>query len=107
MSSVSGGGGAGHGLLQLFHGERPVAGRAHLQELHLKDEGGVGGDAPRSSLSVAELRGNDELALAALAHALHAFVPPSDDRADSKQELEGAAPVQAGVELGAVGQSAG
>src|SRR5580693_1965045 len=90
-------------------GDRGRRGRsADAQQLDLEHQVGVGRDQPaRALLAVAQRRRNEELALAAHAHAGESLVPALDHRADAELELERRAAVAAGVELGAVLQPAG
>src|SRR5688572_15787962 len=69
----------------------------HRQELDLEDQGGVGGDAGARVATVAEVRRDDEGALAAHLHAGDALVPAADDLAASDGELERGTAVQRAV----------
>ncbi len=73
------------------------------EQFHVELQRGVRGDhAARAARAVAQGRGDDERALAADLHALHAFVPALDHHAGAEVELERGIAVAAGVELRAL-----
>lgn len=77
------------------------------QQLHFEDERRSPGDLRRGSpVSVAQLGGDDQLPLLALAHAQQALVPAFDHLAGAQGEGEGSVAGDAAVELGAVLQLA-
>src|SRR5574341_227802 len=81
---------------------------SHPEELHFEYQRRVRrNDAARASGSVAHLRRNGELALAADFHPLHALVPALDDLALAEVEDERITAVLAGVEFRAIGEPAG
>src|SRR5690606_30446450 len=59
-------------------------------------------DTTRAARAIAQAGGNDQRALAAFLHALHAFVPTLDHHAAAKREDKGLITVAAGVELGSL-----
>lgn len=78
------------------------------QQLHFEDERGSSGDLRRSStVSVAQLSGDDQLPLLALTHAQQALVPAFNHLSGPQREGEGSVPGDAAVKLGAVLQLAG
>src|SRR3990172_3125890 len=78
------------------------------QQLHLEDQSGAGrNDAGRPAVAIAQMRGDDEPALAAYLHGGHALVPALDDAAPAQREGEGLAAVHRAVELGAILEPAG
>lgn len=77
------------------------------EQLHLKDQSGTPGDLRwRSSVSVAQLGGDDQLPLFSLTHPEQALVPTFDHLTASQCEGEGSAAGNAAVKLGAVLQLA-
>src|SRR5450830_1670430 len=81
----------------------PWAPLLYSQPLYVELQGGVGRDhAAGTTGAVAEFGRDDQGALAAHLHALHAFVPALDDHAGTQGEFEGVVAVDAGVELGAL-----
>src|SRR5262249_53720032 len=74
--------------------------RVDPDQLHFEDEGGARRDhAARPAIAVAEMRGDDELALAAHAHRADAFVPALDDAAAPDRKHERLAAVVRRIEL--------
>lgn len=77
-----------------------------VEQLDIKHQGGVGGDAAGDALgAVAHVRADGKLCSLAPGHLGNALVPASDDLASSQGEGEGLAPVSGAVHLGPVGQS--
>jgi ARG/rhodanese/phosphatase superfamily protein len=77
----------------------PLAG-LDRQQLDFEDERGAGrDDVAGAALTVAEVRRNDELTLAARLHRAHALVPALDHAALADRKLEGLAAVHRAVEL--------
>src|SRR6187551_1387389 len=78
------------------------------EQLHLEDQGGAGRDHPAGpAIAVAQMRGDDQLALASHLHRDDAFVPALDHAALAHRELERAAAVHRAVELLAALEPAG
>src|SRR5262245_64087141 len=76
------------------------SGRLHGEELDLEDERGAGrDDAAGAALAVAQVRGNDQLALAAHLHGAHAFVPALDHSPLADREHERLAAIHRAIEL--------
>src|SRR6516164_5835489 len=77
----------------------------HLQQVDVEDQGGVGRDRSPAGTAraVAELRWDDQRALAADLHAGHALVPTGDDLLGAERELEGLTAVERAVEFLALG----
>lgn len=77
------------------------------EQLHLEDERRSSGDLRRGSpVSVAQLGGDDQLPLLALAHAQQALVPAFDHLPGAQGEGEGSVAGDAAIKLGAVLQLA-
>lgn len=63
---------------------------SRLQQLHIKDEGGIGRDGGRSPrLAVRQMRGDDQVALPADLHAVNTDIPATNDLAATEGEGEG------------------
>ena len=63
----------------------PVPALHDIQQFHLKDQRGVGGNPARAAaLAVGELRRNEQLPLVADLHQLQGFRPTWDDSVDRK-----------------------
>src|SRR5262249_45271196 len=85
-----------------------ATGLLHLQQFHLAAERRIGRDYfARAAGPIAQIGGDEELALAGLLHAGNAFVPTLDDLSGAKRERERLVAVHAAVELGAVFEPAG
>src|SRR5512144_2293673 len=81
---------------------------ANAQQLHLEDERGARrDDSTGSPVTVAQVRGDDQLPLAAHLHRDDALVPALDDAPLADRELERAAAVHRAVELRAALEPAG
>ena len=60
----------------------------HLQQFHLKNEGGVGwNNASGTSRTIAQMRWNCQAAFASFLHTGYALVPTFDDLAHAKLKL--------------------
>jgi hypothetical protein len=95
---------------QSLHGRSPFEGTSltDAEQLHLEDQGGAGRDHPAGpAIAVAQMRGDDQLALASHLHRDDAFVPALDHAALAHRELERAAAVHRAVELLAALEPAG
>src|SRR5216683_4207891 len=81
---------------------------ADPEQLDLEDQRGAGrDDAARAAVAVPQVRGDDQLALAAHLHGDDALVPALDDAALAHRELERGPAVHRAVELGAALEPAG
>ena len=77
----------------------------YLDELHVKDERGVGLDGTGAVGTVGEVRRDEQPVGSTLAHQLQTLDPAGDDLTDSKGG--GLATLNAAVKYGAVNQLAG
>src|SRR5260370_25603120 len=81
---------------------------ADPEQLDLEDQRGAGrDDAARAAVAVPQVRGDDQLALAAHLHGDDALVPALDDAALAHRELERGPAVHRAVDLGSALEPAG
>src|SRR3990167_1025348 len=94
----------GTALMTRVATERPsIIPRQHFQQLDLKDQVGVGLDVRTElAIPIPQVRGDEEFALAADAHAHHADIPALDHPTGADHALEGLAAIIGGVELAAI-----